>query len=88
MPNHAAGASSNKDTAFQTQELLQRIHDLEDRCRACHEKIQTCMEREDPENGVHFSQEIHDLRQEKLRLDVEKDLLEKRLRRDQLEQGL
>lgn len=87
MPNHAAGASSNDATAFQTEELLQRIHDLEDRCRACRDKIQTCMQGEDPKNGIHFSREIHDLRQEKLRLDVEKDLLQKRLRRDQLEQG-
>ena len=87
MVNGDAGASSNSAPHAQRAQIEAEMQRLQQDARACAEKIQNFMLQEDPAQGIFYAQEIHGLRQEKLRLEVEADLLQKRLNRMALEEA-
>ena len=67
--------------------LEKEINRIEAEEAVCQAGLAGLLKREDPRRGIFFAQEIHAMKQEKLRLHVEKEFCRKRIARLKFEQA-
>lgn len=60
-------------------ELESEIARIEEEERDCLDRLNQTLAKEDPAAGIFFAQEIHAMKQDKLRLHVEKEFCRKRI---------
>ena len=62
-------------------DLEKEIGRIEDEEQACLMELRSLLARENPSEGIFFAKEIHTLKQDRLRLNVEKEFCRKRIAR-------
>ena len=88
LPPNAAASSPNPEAIpADAPGLRAGIQRLGQELQNCEARIRETFAAEDPAKGVFFAAELHELKQDKLRLDVELEFHRRKLARLELEDG-
>ena len=92
MKNPAAAESlpvnSSEDIPADAPALRAGILRLSEEQRRCAERLRALLAAEDPARGMFYASEIHELQQDKLRMEVELEFHRRKLARLEMEESL